>query len=190
MIRSITLLSAFFILFGAFAQTDSLTRKRNYFNSFFSGTLMGCGECNSGKDFTFSFITQHGVKFKSGIKLSGGTGLDVYDNWRIFPLVAGFTFDKEKRTNGLYFHVNTGYAFGHYLKVSPWETGEEIHKGGFTINPMLGYRIGNEKLRVYVQAGYKYQDASFSIDYTDFGYGYSRDYNLKRFVLQMGFGLR
>lgn len=172
----------------ATAQTDSLKQNHRYFSTFLSGALIGCGNCSNGKDFTFSFVTMHGVEFKSGIKLAAGLGLDTYYDWRLFPVVIGITFDKETKPNAVYFHVNAGHAFGRYLLANPYEEDFITSRGGFTINPMVGFRIGNEKIRLYVQAGYKFQKASFTIDYSEF-YKYSRDYEMGRFVVQMGFGL-
>ena len=182
----------FFILCSlvVYPQADSLKKSR-YFNTFFSGALIGCGDCNSGKDFTLSFVTMHGIKFPTGIKLSAGAGLDVYSDWRLIPILIGFTIDKEQKPNGLFLHFNSGYSFGRYLNLNPYEQGELMQEGGFTINPMIGYRIGAEKIRLYVQIGYKYQHAYYRLDYANFGYpySYSRESNLNRFVVQMGFGI-
>lgn len=174
----------------AYSQSDSLRQTPHYYNSFFSGALIGCGDCNSGKDFSLSFVTMHGLAFDSGIKLSAGLGMDVYTDWRLFPMLIGFTIDKEEKPNALYLHINAGYSVGRYLKVSPWEQGDLTQRGGLTINPMIGYRIGNEKVRLYIQAGYKYQHAYYKLDYANFGYPYSnsREYEISRVVMQMGFG--
>jgi hypothetical protein len=63
--------------------------------------------------------------------------------------------------------------------------------GGFTVNPMIGYRIGVDRIRIYIQAGYKYQVADLDYEYPDW-WGYSQSskhYEFNRFVIQLGFGL-
>ncbi len=186
--RSITLIVFLLGINLAVAQTDSLKQQGKYFNTFLSGALVGCGNCTSGKDFTLSFVTMHGLEFRSGIKLALGLGIDTYYDWRLFPVLIGVTFDKEEKPNAVFFHVNAGHSFGRYLLARPFEEDYLKSHGGFTINPMLGYRIGNDKIRLYVQAGYKFQKASFIIDYSNNFY-YSRDYEMGRFIVQMGFGL-
>lgn len=183
------------VLFGGgvlTAQVDSLDRKIRYYNTFMSGTLVGCGECVRGQDFNFSFVTFHGLSLKSGIKAGVGAGLDVYNDWRMYPLLAAFTIDKGRRRNALYLHINSGYSFGTYLPQQDW--GEPIYddKGGFTISPMIGLRLGRDKMRVYMQAGYKYQHSKVSADFQNWWgwlYSYSRAYDLNRFVFQFGFGI-
>jgi hypothetical protein len=57
---------------------------------------------------------------------------------------------------------------------------------------MVGFRIGNDVLRVYIQAGYKYQHALVNVEYQQWWgwlYSYSREYDFNRFVVQLGFGL-
>lgn len=172
------------------AQPDSLKRQSKYYNMFASGAMIGCGQCNNGKDFTLSITTLHGIAFKSGIKVSVGTGLDTYYNWRMIPLLAGFTLDKGARQNAFLLHLNSGYSFGRFLEIESFDGVTLDQRGGFTFNPMVGYRIGNEKVRLYVLAGFKYQNAR--IDFaSSWGWpnSYSREYDLSRVVFQLGFGI-
>lgn len=191
----ILLLCVLFLRFipAALAQNDSLKIKPVYYASFVNGVMIGCGTCNNGKDFTYSVLTLHGIKFPSGIKIGIGVGMDVYSDWRLFPLVAGITFDQEHKKNALYFHVNTGHSWGRYLPENyGWWGSELAAQGGFTCNPMLGYRIGKDNMRIYIQAGYKLQLAYTTNRYAG-GWGgneMKRDYELNRFVVQFGFGFR
>ncbi|HRJ28408.1 MAG TPA: hypothetical protein PLV21_11320 [Cyclobacteriaceae bacterium] len=177
---------------NSFAQQDSVRQRVSYYNSFVAGTLIGCGECANGKDFTFSFLTLHGIKFPTGVKIALGAGMDVYHDWRLFPLVGSITIDSELRDNAVYVQLNSGYSWGRYIY--PLEN--EIYlrqKGGFVVNPMIGYRVGRGKSRMYIQAGYKFQYANVS--YTPaWWWGLpptiTREYDLSRVVVQMGFGFR
>ena len=174
----------------AYGQADSVKRKASYYNAFLTGALIGCGECANGKDFTFSFLTLQGVRLQSGVKLALGAGMDVYNEWRLFPVVGAITIDRELRENAFYFHLNAGYSWGRYLEDLESEISLN-QRGGFTVNPMIGYRIGKGKSRIYVQAGYKLQYAKVS--YTSpWWWGppptITREYDLSRVVVQMGFG--
>jgi hypothetical protein len=186
----VVLLFVFFVQSG-FAQSDSVQRKAHYFNRFLSGTLIGCGLCNDGKDFTLSFTTLQGIAFPSGLKLSVGTGIQTYYDWRMIPVTGGVTIDKEQRPNSLFFQVHAGHSFGRYLLFEANDFVKTSSRGGFTINPMVGYRIGNEKVRLYMQAGYQFQRASTYIDYRGGWWGpssSSRSVELSRVVVQVGFG--
>lgn len=174
------------------AQQDSVRQRVSYYNSFVAGTLIGCGECANGKDFTFSFLTLHGVKFPAGVKVALGAGMDVYNDWRLFPLVGSITIDRELRDNAVYVQLNSGYSWGRYIY--PLENEINLQQtGGFVVNPMIGYRVGRGKSRIYIQAGYKFQYANVS--YTPaWWWGppptITREYDLSRVVVQMGFGFR
>lgn len=179
-----------FIVHVGFAQPDSIARKAHYFNTFTSGVQIGCGVCNAGKDFTFSFTTHQGIAFPSGVKLSVGTGLDTYADWRMIPIMLGFTVDRESRANSLFFQFNGGYSVGRYVGFEPSEFARLSRAEGMVFNPMLGFRMGNEKVRLYILAGYKYQQATMHIDY-NWGWGptrLSREADLGRAVVQLGFG--
>lgn len=169
------------------AQADSVNVKRfTYYNSFVSGVLIGCGSCNEGKDFTFSFLTQHGVKVTPWMKVSGGIGMDVYSNWRLFPLVFGVTLDPSDLKNAPYFQVTAGHAWGRYLLKEYYWSDRTQEDGGFNASLMAGYRMNVENISLYIQAGYKHQFAYLK-DSNDFSSA-SREYELNRFVIQFGFG--
>ncbi|MBX2966155.1 MAG: hypothetical protein KF845_08420 [Cyclobacteriaceae bacterium] len=175
-------------------KTDSIpVQTSRYYNSFYAGAMVGCGLCYEGKDFTLSLLTMHGLRVSPGVKLGLGVGMDVYTDWRLFPLVAGVTFDKERRRNAMYLSINGGHAWGRYLLPdTSWWVSDFTGRGGFVFNPMLGYRIGNERMRIYVQAGYKHQLAYTKSENIGAwgGNTFTREYELNRFVFQMGFGFR
>jgi hypothetical protein len=175
---------------SGYAQTDSVQAKKvTYYNTFMSGVLIGCGTCNSGKDFTYSALTLHGLRVSPGVSVAVGLGMDVYSDWRLFPVVGSITFESKRKKNSVYVQVNAGHAWGRYLLSNPdWWGQERSAEGGFTINPMLGYRIGNEKIRIYIQAGYKHQLAYTWDTYSGGMSETFRSYRLNRFVMQLGFG--
>jgi hypothetical protein len=186
-IFALALLASTCLFNRTLAQTDSVQVNRiTYYNSFVSGVLIGCGSCNAGKDFTFSFLTQHGITVTPWLKVSGGIGMDTYSNWRLFPLVVGVTLDPSDLKNAPYFQATAGHAWGRYLVKEYYWSDRTQEDGGFTASLMAGYRIGNEKTSIYIQAGYKHQLAYLK-DSNGFSSAF-REYELNRFVIQFGFG--
>jgi hypothetical protein len=174
------------------AQSDSLQSKIKYYNSFVSGVLIGSAEDADEKEFSLSFTSIHGIKFKSGLKLGLGVGLDTYYDLKVVPFITSVSFDQERKRNGLFIQLNSGYSIVRYTKNNE-EFGDLYEKGGFTMNPMIGYRIKVEDFRIYWQAGYKYQVAEVGYEYLDWGGNTQRDsrnYEFNRFVIQLGFGFR
>jgi len=176
----------------ALAQGDSLQSKLKYYNSFVSGVMIGSSKDEEEREFTVSFTTLHGIKFKSGLKLGLGIGLDTYYDLKVFPLIASVSFDREGNRHGLFVQLNSGYSVVRYTERNE-EFGNLYEEGGFTINPIIGYRIMVEAFRIYWQAGYKHQVAEVGYEYRDWRGSLqrnSRHYELNRFVIQLGFGFR
>jgi opacity protein-like surface antigen len=176
----------------AIAQNDSIQGKVKYYNSFVSGVMIGSSEDADEKEFSVSFLTIHGIKFNSGIKVGVGVGLDTYYDLKVFPIIASITFDQELKKHGLFVQLNGGYSFVRYTKDHQSIEETEINeRGGFTINPMVGYRISAENMRIYLLAGYKYQVAELHYKYPDWwgSSQSSKQYEFNRFVIQLGFGL-
>jgi len=186
-IFGLTLLASVWFFSQTFAQTDSSkVQKLSYYNSFVSGVLIGCGSCNEGKDFTFSFLTQHGVAVTPWLKIAGGIGMDTYSNWRMFPLVFGITIDPGKLKRAPYVQATAGHAWGRYLMKEYYWSDRTQEDGGFTASLMAGYRMNVENASLYIQAGYKHQLAYLK-NSNEFSSAF-REYELNRFVIQFGFG--
>lgn len=153
--------------------------------------MVGSSEDADEKDFSVSFMTIHGVKFNSGIKVGVGVGLDTYYQLKVFPVLFSLTFDQERNRHGLFVQLNGGYSFVRYTGDAIFGEIDVDETGGFVINPMLGYRMKIENMRIYLQAGYKYQTVELAYNYPSW-WGpaeSSREYELNRFVVQLGFGL-
>lgn len=174
----------------AVAQGDSLVSRVKYFNTFVSGILIG-SEADAEREITASFNTVHGVKFKTGVKAGIGVGLDTYYNLKVFPFTLSFTIDQERKKEALFVQLNSGYSL--VRSANELESATPYEKGGFTVNPMIGYRIMIENYRIYWQVGYKFQKAEVGYRYDDWAGNsqvFSRHYELNRFVLQLGFGFQ
>jgi hypothetical protein len=81
-----------------------------YYNSFVSGLMIGSSEDADEKEFSVSFVTIHGIKFNSGVKVGIGVGIDTYYDLKVFPIVASITFDPEFRQQGFFVQLNSGYS--------------------------------------------------------------------------------
>lgn len=174
----------------AMAQVDSIQKKISYYNSFVSGVMIGSSEDADEKEISLSFTTTHGIKFNSGVKVGVGVGLDTYYNLKVFPLLLSLTFEGHKK-HGFFVQLNGGYSFVRYNDDQVFEEIDVVEQGGLIMNPMVGYQMKVENMRIYVQAGYKYQVAELHYKYPDW-WGYSqslKEYELNRFVIQLGFGL-
>ena len=175
----------------AIAQVDSVQKKIKYFNSFVSGVMIGSSEDEDEKEFSVSFATIHGIKFKNGVKVGIGAGMDTYYGLKVFPLLASVAVDLETKKHGLFLQFNSGYSFVRYTREPEIEEIQIDETGGLMINPMIGYRMVVENMRIYVLAGYKYQKAELQYNYPEW-WGVSqssKQYELNRFVIQLGFGL-
>lgn len=175
----------------AMAQADSVNTKIKYCYSIVSGVMIGSNEDEEEKEFSVSFTTIHGIKFKNGVKVGIGAGMDTYYGLKAFPLLGSVAVDLETKKHGLFLQLNSGYSFVRYTREPEIEQIQIGETGGLMINPMIGYRMVVENMRIYLLAGYKYQEAELQYKYPDW-WGVSqssKQYELNRFVIQLGFGL-
>lgn len=168
-------------------QPDTLKeRQLRYFNSFNAGALLS----GSDKGFTGSLSTVHGVcirKFRIGL----GIGLEGYDNWRVMPFFGSVSFDfATVRKNAFYVQLNTGHALGWRRQGVQWAT-EVDERGGWMFNPMIGYRIRDNKYSFFIAAGHRLQRTTYAYTFSlwDNWHRYTLDEEMNRFFIQLGFGL-
>ena len=151
---------------------ESASKLIEYFFNVQTGALVGCNDCNKGKDFAFSTAIVQGVAIGNKLRVGAGLGLDSYQNWQTLPLYGMASWDLigSKTKNALFIQMNYGWAH-------PWFIREGAYsnyfpdpfmdvKGGKMLNPQLGYRISYYNLKLSVIAGYKFQ----SITYKKFPY--------------------
>jgi hypothetical protein len=190
----------FFFLFllltvQAVAQsTDSVAhagKKIRYWNNFLMAGLQG-----DHKQTSFSFATTHGIRL--GRLAAGlGTGLDAYGDWKIIPMFASASFDFARiKNDALFIQMNGGYGRALYSGGDKLGVPSIDNGGGKMLNPMVGYRIRADRLRIYIAMGYKFQRNTYSYSYinpvysfapTDFP-KYTVREDMQRFVVQLGFG--
>jgi hypothetical protein len=189
----------FFFLFlllacQATAQTDSVGhagKKVRYWNNFLMGGLQG-----DHKQTSFSFATTHGVRL--GRLAAGlGAGVDAYGDWKIIPLFASASFDFARiKNDALFIQMNGGYGRAFYSGEDNVGIPSIDNGGGKMLNPMVGYRINADRLRIYIAMGYKFQRNKYSYHYVNpiFSYiptdipKYTIQEDMQRFVVQLGFG--
>lgn len=179
----------------SFAQTDTVkpeaTKAVTYANNFLVAGLMGKHEEGN----TFSFTTNHGVRY--GRLFSGlGVGYDSYRDWNVLQAYAFGSIDVARiRTNAIYLFMSGGYSTAMYTPELIGTPSFEI-KGGGNFNTMLGYRIKANQYSIYFATGYKFQRINYQYDnyYYWFRGGDMRTGNtevqmdMNRFVIQIGFG--
>jgi hypothetical protein len=151
------------------AEVSASAKKVNYFFNVQVGSLVGCNDCDNGKDFTFSAATVHGVSFGKKLRVGLGIGFDSYLNWQTLPLFGQASWDLigNKNRNALFLQLAYGWAHPWFVKSSayanyltdPFSSVE----GGRMINPQIGYRIKYYDLRIAFSVGYKYQSISYKV---------------------------
>lgn len=179
----------------AFGQ-DSTTvqRKIGYYFNFTSGMMTG----EKARSITYSGATTHGITIGPHLRIGAGIGIDSYEQWQAMPLFAQVSYDVLQHKNPLF--IQTSYGWSHaWMQRSPsyYNTTE---MGGRMFSAMLGYRLAEGNLSMYVAAGYKVQltsvrydtpvDPASSLPYSYYRYSEKVDYTLERLVLTIGVGWR
>jgi hypothetical protein len=185
---------------NAWAQVpDSVTKAVppiRYYNSLLAGCVIG----NEGTGTGASVITYHGIRVKR-FAVAAGIGIDDYKRWRTMPLQLRISYDIAHWRGTTFFIAG---AFGHaqsWRQVNDYMDyyyGEYRSSGGRTVNPCVGFRAGNKKLKFYAEVGYKHQRVNWSSTptyyYMDFiagggGTRYTVEEDIDRFHVMVGLGL-
>jgi len=148
-------------------EKEKLSRSIEYIFNIQTGALVGCNDCDKGKEFTFSVTTVQGVTIGKKLRTGIGIGFDSYQNWQTLPLYGMASWDLigYKTKNALFVQMNYGWAHswfvrdGFYSNYSsdPFTSVE----GGRMINPQIGYRISYYDLKLSIIAGYKFQRITY-----------------------------
>lgn len=165
-----------------FVKTKSISKENEesaklieYFFNIQSGTLVGCNDCNKGKEFTFSAATVQGLTISNKFRVGIGVGFDSYQNWQTLPLYGMASWDLigKKTKNALFVQMNYGWAHSWFVRNGSYSNYSydpfSAVNGGRMVNPQIGYRISYYNLRLSLIAGYKFQ----RISYKKPGYYYS-----------------
>ncbi len=173
-----------------------------YFFNVQFGSLVGCNDCGTGKDFTFNTATQHGVLIGKKFRTSLGLGFDSYLNWQTLPLFASASWDLigNRNSNALFVQLSYGWAHPWFVRTSqyayfntdPYTSVD----GGRMINPQIGYRLKYYDLKVALSLGYKYQQIHYrafgnpNCPSCDFGQYYEVIQDMNRLQINMTVGWR
>jgi len=143
------------------------SKRFEYFFNIQTGALVGCNDCNKGKEFTFSAATVQGVtignKFRTGI----GIGFDSYQNWQTLPLFGMASWDLigNKTRNAVFIQMAYGWAHPWFVRDGAYSNYSSDPfssvSGGRMINPQIGYRMKYYNLRLSMAIGYKFQRISY-----------------------------
>jgi hypothetical protein len=145
------------------------TLRASYFFTIQTGSLIGCKDCNEGKEVSFTSSIIQGVSIGKKLRLGGGVGYDTYVDWQTVPIfvVASWDLFGNRNTNALYFQFGYGWAKPWMNKISQ-EYGFKDVRGGSMINLQLGYRINYYNLRITFVAGTKLQQVSSYYEYPSY----------------------
>ncbi|MBS1486670.1 MAG: hypothetical protein JST43_03705 [Bacteroidetes bacterium] len=145
-----------------------LVTPNEYFFNVQSGALIGCNDCNNGKDVTFSFVTTHGITLGKKARVGLSVGLDSYQNWQTIPIAAIASWDLvgNKNSNALFLQLSYGWAHPWFVRDGAYANYNSDpfsnQKGGRMFNPQIGYRLKYHDLKLAFLVGYKYQSISYS----------------------------
>ncbi|MEX2230512.1 MAG: hypothetical protein WD824_00010 [Cyclobacteriaceae bacterium] len=187
--RVFLVISIFFVSFCAVGQADSLDSKPSYFLSIYSGGLLG--KKGKGSAMTVSLI--QGVRHKR-FAFGAGIGYDAYTEWRTFPIFGSVAFDLSKGRNRWFIQFNAGYSKA-WNPTRPEAALRYDDKGGSIFHPLLGYRIQNGNMVLYLTAGYRFQRLTSEWTERFWGWGnspnkFTERRDIERLSVQIGFGLR
>jgi len=158
---------------GGLSRRDTLTSDKfiEYFFNVQVGPLIGCDDCASNKEVSFTTSTVHGITIGEKFRVGGGLGFDSYYYWQTLPIFASTSWDLlgTKNTNALFIQFNYGWS-------SPWRTDQALEYGQTSVHGgqmfygMAGLRLKYYDLRLGVTIGGKVQQVSTSLDTPFFYY--------------------
>jgi hypothetical protein len=95
-----------------FRDTVQNDQQFTYFFNLQVGNLIGCTNCDVGKEVTFTTSTTHGVIIGKKLRVGAGIGFDSYYNWQTMPLFGSASWDLfgTKNTNAVFLQANYGWA--------------------------------------------------------------------------------
>jgi hypothetical protein len=155
------------------SKTDNDDKKISYFFIISSGALVGCQDCKSGSEVTFSSSTIHGVTVGKKLRIGMGLGYDSYNLLQTTPLFGSISWDLigDKNRNALFLQFSYGGAS--VWRNSQDEYGYKKVEGGKTIHTQLGYRVRYHDARFSFSIGTKYQEVTTFYEYPTYRYGFN-----------------
>jgi len=132
-----------------------------YFFNVQVGALIGCSDCISEKEVSFTVSTVHGITVGEKFRVGGGFGYDSYLSWQTMPIFGSLSWDLlgTKNTNALFLQFNYGFALP-WRTEHLWEVGQTSVDGGQMVYGMAGMRIKYYDLRLSFTIGGKVQALS------------------------------
>jgi hypothetical protein len=151
------------------ADGQFLERGISYFFLIQSGALIGCNDCDLGKEVTFSTATIHGINLGKKFKIGAGLGFDAYSERQAIPVFGSVSYDLvgNRNSNSVLIQLNYGWAKSEASKAIR-DYGYKGSEGGRMINAQLGYRIKYGDLRISLAIGYKSQKTLTHYEYPNY----------------------
>jgi hypothetical protein len=155
------------------SKAENNGKKISYFFNINSGALVGCQDCKSGSEVTFSSSTIHGVTLGERWRVGVGLGYDSYYLIQTAPLFGAVSLDLigNKNRNALFLQFSYGGATA--WRNSQNEYGYKKVEGGKAINTQLGYRVRYHDVRMSLSIGTKFQEVTTFYEYPTYYYTFS-----------------
>jgi hypothetical protein len=154
-------------------KTENYGKKINYFFTINSGALVGCQDCKSGSEVTFSSSTIHGVTIGKKLRVGLGLGYDSYYLLQTTPVFGAISWDLigNRNKNALFLQFSYGGASA--WRNSQNEYGYKKVEGGKAINTQLGYRVRYHDVRFSFSIGTKLQEVTSFYEYPTYYYTFN-----------------
>lgn len=148
----------------------------SYFFTIGSGALVGCQDCKSGSEVTFSSATIHGVTIGKKLRVGAGLGYDSYYLLQTTPIFGSVSLDLIGNRNKNALFLQFSYGGAGVWRNSQDEYGYKKVEGGKVINTQLGYRVRYHDMRFSFSIGTKYQEVTTFYEYPTFIYNFNGQY--------------
>ncbi len=126
------------------------------------GIIAGNNENVEGSAYSIS--TVNGYRFNSYFGAGIGIGIDGYDRMTLMPVFLSLRGNLNKNKVTPFYFLNAGYSAAWANDDTPGITYDYV-RGGFMLQPGLGYMFALKNMALYFDIGYKLQKSDISYSY-------------------------
>lgn len=125
---------------------------------------MIAGNNDSGEDPAYSISTVNGYRFSPYFGAGLGIGIEGYSRITMMPVFLSFRGNLRKSQVTPYYFVNAGYS-------AAWKNDNieginyDYVRGGFMLQPGLGYMFALKNMALFFNLGYKIQQSSIAYNF-------------------------
>jgi hypothetical protein len=175
------------------AQDSTTVEPRvHYYFNFMNGLMAG----EKLREVTYTASTAHGITLGRYVRIAMGVGFDTYRDWQAVPVFGQVSYDFLRNDVPLFVQASYGWSHAWMQRESPGYSSWK-GRGGAVSSAMIGYRLSQKRLKIYVGAGYKIQHMSSEFglpaqgpDGSFYPYTQRTDYKFERVFFTIGAGWR